>query len=122
MHGYEVLRVADVDPADDDGTIDRLVNMAGETGGYLHVEVRRANSPGLDASARAVAIPLDRDGLPLAWQDPAGDGYVDAWNGAYSTLDELMATIPDWIADESERRLAYGDALVTDDGPAVKRP
>lgn len=59
-------------------------------------------------------FPLDSDGKPLAWPDPATAGwYVDAWNGLYPTRDAAIAESKDWTADESTRVLSFGEPAVS---------
>lgn len=61
--------------------------------------------------AELVDIPVDSQGNPLAWPDPSGDGYVDAWNGWYDDRDVVLEEFPSWSATEAERVLPYGAAL-----------
>lgn len=58
-------------------------------------------------------IPNDSDGRPLAWP-MSNQTYIDAWNGIYFSLDELMSEIPYWTASESDRVLAFGEGAITE--------
>jgi hypothetical protein len=66
-------------------------------------------------------FPLDSDGKPLAWPDPAQpDWYIDAWNGIYDSRDFALCEAQYWVATEADRILAYGERPV-DEAEAERR-
>lgn len=61
-------------------------------------------------------IPIDTEGKPLAWPDPhQPTAFVDAWNGWYPDRAFLDRDLPHWTAPESERVLAHGEGLRSQD-------
>lgn len=65
------------------------------------------------------AIPLDKNDQPLAWKRWRVDGndtyWVDAWNGWYTTYQELLREIPHWTMTEQRRILHYGEDIIDEE-------
>lgn len=78
----------------------------------LHAHKLRLN----EELSVCISFPRDRDGNPLAWPDPhQPEWYLDAWNGVYDSLASALAESRDWVANEAERTLAFGEPMKVSD-------
>lgn len=55
------------------------------------------------------------------WREPNGDGWIDAWNGWYETLDEALADT-NGGSNSGPRILTPGQGLIDRDNPPEPNP
>jgi len=52
---------------------------------------------------------------PVYWSDPFSDGFINAWNGFYTNVEDAFRASVDGLADERPRVLNAGDGLISDE-------
>lgn len=82
-----------------------------ETLDSVLTEARKLLDP---ANPQASSVTIEPIEIPdYAWPDPHGNGWIDAWNGWYSTLDEAITDGANGVGRPWV--LARGEGIITEE-------